>query len=54
VWAKDGTFLGAFGGGGTALGKMRGPMGLDLSADGSELLVTEFTGERLLEFAVSG
>ena len=54
VWAKDGTFLGAFGGGGTALGKMRGPMGLDLSADGSKLLVTEFTGERLQEFAISG
>ena len=53
VWTKTGTFLGAFGGAGTAPGRMRAPMGLDLSTDGTRLLVTEFTGERLQEFAVA-
>lgn len=53
VYAKDGTFLLSVGGGGTGLGRMFGPMGLDLSPDGTKLYVTEFTGERVQEFAVS-
>jgi tripartite motif-containing protein 71 len=52
VWAKDGTFLLAVGGGGTGLGRMFDPMGLDLSPDGTKLYVTEFVGERVQEFLV--
>jgi tripartite motif-containing protein 71 len=52
VWAKDGTFLAGFGGGGTGLGRLRAPIGLDLTATG-RLYVTEFSGERVQEFAVT-
>jgi hypothetical protein len=51
VWAKEGTFLAGFGGGGTGLGKLRAPMGLDLTPAG-RLYVTEFSGERVQEFSV--
>ena len=51
VWRKDGTFVGAFGGPGTALGRFNVPWGMDLSPTGS-LYVVEVNGERVQEFAV--
>ena len=48
---KTGQFVMAFGGGGTALGKMFNPHGMDLTAAG-RLYVVEQTGERVQEFAV--
>ncbi|HEY3240864.1 MAG TPA: NHL repeat-containing protein, partial [Acidimicrobiia bacterium] len=53
VWTKAGAFVGAFGGGGTGLGRFKGPMGLDLTPAG-RLYVTEMSGERVQEFAVTG
>jgi DNA-binding beta-propeller fold protein YncE len=52
VWTKTGTFVTAFGGGGTGLGRLQGPIGLDLTPSG-RLYVTEMSGERIQEFAVS-
>ncbi len=50
VWTKTGTFVGAFGGGGTALGRLRAPMGLDILGD--MLYVAERTGERVTVFRI--
>jgi sugar lactone lactonase YvrE len=52
VWTKDGQFLFAFGGGGSELGKMFNPHGLDLTP-GGRLYVVEQTGERVQEFALT-
>jgi DNA-binding beta-propeller fold protein YncE len=52
VWRKDGTFVGAFGGPGTALGRFNFPWGMDLSQSGTSLYVVEMNGERVQEFAV--
>lgn len=53
VFSRSGEFLLAFGGGGKGLGRMQGPTGLDLTADG-RLYVTEttFGNERVQEFVV--
>lgn len=51
VWRKDGTFVSAFGGAGTALGRFNFPWGMDLSLTGS-LYVVEMNGERVQELAV--
>jgi DNA-binding beta-propeller fold protein YncE len=53
VFTKAGQFVLAFGGGGKGLGRMQGPVGLDLTPDG-HLYVTEFTfgNERVQEFLV--
>jgi DNA-binding beta-propeller fold protein YncE len=51
VWTKSGQFVMAFGGGGTVLGKMLNPHGMDLTAAG-RLYVAEQTGERVQEFSV--
>ena len=51
VWRKDGTFVGAFGGAGTALGRFNFPWGMDLGPTGS-LYVVEMNGERVQELAV--
>ena len=53
IWSRTGEFLLAFGGGGKGLGRMQGPAGLDLTADG-HLYVTEVTfgNERVQEFLV--
>ena len=45
VWTKSGRFVGAFGGGGSGLGRMRAPMGMDRA--GRLLYVAERTGERI-------
>ena len=52
VWRKGGTFVGAFGGSGTALGRLTSWWGLDLSPSGTSLYVAEVNGERVQEFAV--
>ncbi len=49
VWRRNGTFVGAFGGG--SFGAMQFPWGMDLSTTGT-LLVAEQNGERVLEFRV--
>ena len=46
VWAKDGTHVLTYGGGGSTPGRFQGPVGLDLTPDGL-LYVTEFTNERV-------
>lgn len=53
VFSRAGEFLTSFGGGGNGLGRMQGPMGLDLTADG-HLYVTEttFGNERVQDFLV--
>ena len=51
VWTRGGTFVTAFGGGGSGLGRMFAPIGLDLTPAG-RLYVTEFTGERVQEFVL--
>jgi DNA-binding beta-propeller fold protein YncE len=51
TWTKAGVFDGAFGGGGTQLGKMQAPHGMDLTPAG-RLYVAEQTGERVQEFSV--
>jgi DNA-binding beta-propeller fold protein YncE len=50
VWRKDGTFVDVFGGGGTALGKLRQPQGLDLVGD--TLYVAEQKNERISTWRV--
>ena len=52
VWRKGGTFVGAFGGPGTALGRFNFPWGMDLSPSGTSLYVVEMNGERVQELAV--
>jgi DNA-binding beta-propeller fold protein YncE len=52
VWRKGGTFVGAFGGSGTALGRFNFPWGMDLSPSGTSLYVVEMNGERVQELAV--
>lgn len=52
VWTKAGTFVTAFGGGGSGLGKMFNPHGMDIAPNGN-LYVVEQTGERVQEFAVN-
>jgi len=51
VWTKQGEFLDAFGGSGTAPGSFRRPHGMQLTADG-RLFVVEQAGERVQEFLV--
>jgi tripartite motif-containing protein 71 len=53
VWTKAGEPVYAFGSGGKALGRMQGPVGLDLTPSG-RLYVTEFTfgNERVQEFQI--
>ncbi|HEY3240547.1 MAG TPA: NHL repeat-containing protein [Acidimicrobiia bacterium] len=51
AWTKAGVFDGAFGGGGTGLGKLLNPHGMDLTPAG-RLYVAEQTGERVQEFSV--
>jgi tripartite motif-containing protein 71 len=51
VWRKDGTFVDEFGGGGTALGKLRQPQGLDLVGD--VLYVAEQANERVSTWRVA-
>ena len=48
VWTTAGDFVGAIGAGGSGLGRMFGPLGMDLVGD--RLWVTESTGERVQEF----
>ena len=50
VWTKAGQFVGAFGGGGSALGRLLSPMGLDIRGD--LLYVAERTGERVTVFRI--
>ena len=52
VWTTGGDFVGSFGGGGSNLGRMFGPLGMDLVGD--RLWVTESTGERVQEFQPKG
>jgi DNA-binding beta-propeller fold protein YncE len=52
VWTKAGTFVTAFGGGGSGLGRLLNPHGMDLTPAG-RLYVVEQTGERVQEFAVN-
>jgi DNA-binding beta-propeller fold protein YncE len=51
VWTTSGDFVGSFGGGGSNLGRMFGPLGMDLVGD--RLWVTESTGERVQEFRLN-
>lgn len=51
VWTKSGQFVMAFGGGGSGLGRMLNPHGMDLTPAG-RLYVVEQTGERAQEFSV--
>jgi DNA-binding beta-propeller fold protein YncE len=51
VWSKQGVFVTAFGGGGTALGRFQGPKGMDMTSAG-RLFVVEHSGERVQEFQV--
>jgi tripartite motif-containing protein 71 len=51
IFTKSGTFVGATLGGGTAPGRMLGPIGMDMTANG-HIYVTEQGGERVQEFAV--
>jgi DNA-binding beta-propeller fold protein YncE len=50
MFTTTGTSLGSFGGAGTALGKLKGPMGMDLLGD--RLYVMERVGERIQEFRI--
>lgn len=50
MYTKSGAPTGTFGGGGTALGRFRSPVGLDLLGD--RLFVMEFGGERIHELRV--
>jgi DNA-binding beta-propeller fold protein YncE len=52
VWTKQGTFVTAFGGTGTALGRFQVPKGMDLTPDG-RLYVEEQLGERVQELRVT-
>ena len=51
VWTKQGVFVTAYGGGGTAPGRFQSPKGMDMTASG-HLYVVEQTGERVQEFQV--
>jgi tripartite motif-containing protein 71 len=51
VWTKQGIFVTAYGGGGTALGRFREPKGLDVTPDG-HLYVVEHAGERVQDLKV--
>jgi len=51
VWTTSGDFVGSIGGGGSNLGRMFGPIGMDLVGD--RLWVTESTGERVQEFRLN-
>jgi hypothetical protein len=51
VWDKTGRFLGASGGGGSALGKLRAPMGLDLTPTG-DMYISERDGDRVSRWRV--
>lgn len=51
MYTKAGTPAGSFGGSGTALGRFRNPVGLDLVGD--RLYVMEFGGERIQELSVT-
>jgi DNA-binding beta-propeller fold protein YncE len=51
VWTKQGTFVTAYGGGGTALGRFQAPKGMDMTLDG-HLYVVEHSGERVQELRV--
>jgi DNA-binding beta-propeller fold protein YncE len=56
VWDVSGgtpTFIEAFGGGGTKLGKFQQPQGLDLSPNGSFLWVCEQKNERIQQLAIA-
>jgi sugar lactone lactonase YvrE len=52
-YARDGSFLGAFGQNGTGLGELRFPYGMDWLPDGT-LLVTEYGNNRLQRFTREG
>jgi DNA-binding beta-propeller fold protein YncE len=51
VWTKQGTFVTAYGGGGTGLGRFQAPKGMDMTLDG-HLYVVEHSGERVQELRV--
>jgi DNA-binding beta-propeller fold protein YncE len=50
LFSKSGTLVGTAGGGGRALGRMLGPMGMDVVGD--RLYVAEATGNRVQEFSI--
>lgn len=51
IWTKSGTFVGVGGGGGTQLGQLLNPHGMDIAPDGT-LYVAEQTGERITQFQI--
>jgi sugar lactone lactonase YvrE len=51
VYTKGGSFVGAFSGGGSKLGRMFGPQGMDLL--GNQLYTMEATGERITNWQVN-
>ena len=51
IWTKQGVFVTAYGGGGTALGRFQAPKGMDMTPDG-RLYVVEHSGERVQELLV--
>jgi DNA-binding beta-propeller fold protein YncE len=51
VWSKQGTFVTAYGGGGTALGRFQSPKGMDMTPNG-HLYAVEHSGERVQELLV--